>query len=552
MKTRHLAVPCLALAAVTAYACATGTRGPRDTRAASATTKTPIKHVVVIYGENISFDHYFGVYPHATNPPGEPAFTAVANTPTVNGLRGRLLTDNPNLNPENGTGAANPFRLDRTQAATADQGHAYTPEQRAYNDGKLDLFPKYTGRAGSGGTGAFATKGLVMGYFDGNTVTALWNYAQRFAMSDNSYGDQYGPSTPGALNLITGQTNGLTIAVTTKTSYAIPDGQGGLTMIGDVDPGTDSCSNEGGKAAKAAMTGKNIGDLLNTASVSWGWFQGGFDLTVTNPNETTGCHRSTHSENVNRDIRDYVPHHEPFQYYATTANPTHARPLSIAAIGTAADTTGNHQYDVHDFYDAVSSGNFPAVSFLKAPAYENAHAGNSDPLDEQRFVVEVINFLQQQPDWRETAVIIAYDDSDGWYDHQMAPLGNASFDSLADQISGPGRCGIRGKTPHARGVATDKPVNGRCGPGTRQPFLVISPWSRVNYVDHAQITQSSIIRFIEDNWLGGTRLGGGSFDATTGDITGMFDFSGQPRVAPLYLDPELGTVVSSPPARRGQ
>jgi phospholipase C len=162
----------------------------------------------------------------------------------------------------------------------------------------------------------------------------------------------------------------------------------------------------------------------------------------------------------------------------------------------------------------------------------------------------VINFLQQQAAWRETVVIIAYDDSDGWYDHQMAPIGNASFDSTADQISGPGRCGVRGKTPQARGVASNKPVNGRCGPGTRQPFLVISPWARVNYVDHAQITQSSIIRFIEDNWLSGKRLGGGSFDATTGNITGMFDFTSPPRMTPLYLDPELGTVVSTPPVRR--
>lgn len=550
MQPKHLASTLAAVViAVVAFACATTSRGARQSLA--STTATPIKHVVVIYGENISFDHYFGLYPTATNPPGEPAFTAVANTPVVNGLRGALLTENPNfVNTENGTGAANPFRLDRTQAATSDQGHAYTPEQRAYNDGKLDLFPKYTGRAGSGGTGAFATKGLVMGYFDGNTVTAMWNYAQHFAMSDNSYGDQYGPSTPGAINLVAGQTNGLRITVATRPSYAIVDGQGGMTMIGDVDPGLDSCSNASGKAAHAMMTGKNIGDLLNDGSVSWGWFQGGFDLTVTNANGSVGCRRTTHSENTNLDVTDYVPHHEPFQYYSSTVNPTHARPTSIATVGTAADVAANHQYDVRDFYAAVSSGNFPAVSFLKAPAYENGHAGNSDPLDEQRFVVEVINFLQQQPGWRETAVILAYDDSDGWYDHQMAPIENASFDSTADQINGAGKCGVRGKTRQAGGVATTKPVNGRCGPGTRQPFIVVSPWSRVNYVDHTQITQSSIIRFIEDNWLGGKRLGGGSFDATAGNMNGMFDFSGQPHLTPLYLDAELGTLLPAPPPRR--
>ena len=127
------------------------------------------------------------------------------NTPTVNNLAANpyLLNNNPNFtNPANGTGAANPFRLDRTQANTADQNHSYTPEQQAYDNGAADLFPKYTGSGTSGGAGAFGTTGQVMGYFDGNTVTGLWNYAQHFAMSDNAYTDTYGPSTPGALKCL--------------------------------------------------------------------------------------------------------------------------------------------------------------------------------------------------------------------------------------------------------------------------------------------------------------------------------------------------------------
>jgi phospholipase C len=529
-------------AAITAYAFAIQQGG-----AAPARTATPIEHLVVIYGENISFDHYFGVYPVAANPPGEPHFTATGKTPAINGLRGDLLTKNPNLNPENGTGATNPFRLDRTQAATADQNHFYTPEQLAYHDGKLDLFPRYAGKAGTGGTGAFSTNGLVMGYYDGNTVTALWNYAQRFAMSDNAYSDQFGPSTPGALSLVAGQTNGVMAAVGTRTAYATEDGQGGRTMTGDVDPAGDTCS---GVANQALLTGRNIGNLLSGAGVNWGWFQGGFDLTTTNSNGTTGCGRTTRSDVTNQPIRDYFPHHEPFQFYATTANPSHRRPASPSVVGTAADSAANHQYDIHDYYDAVRVGNVPAVAFLKAPGYEDGHASYSDPLDEQRFIVQVINFLQQQPSWQSTAVILAYDDSDGWYDHQMAPISNGSFDPTADQINGPGTCGVKGKTKQLGGVATDKPVNGRCGPGPRQPFLVVSPWARTNYVDHTQITQSSILRFIEDNWLGGVRLGGGSFDATAGSINGLFDFKGSARMTPLFLDQELGTPLSGAPPRQ--
>ncbi|MDE1907180.1 MAG: phospholipase, partial [Rhodospirillales bacterium] len=168
-------------AAPAVYAGETGAVAPPSGHGSAGLlkTKTPIKHLVVIYDENVSFDHYFATYPEATNPPGEPKFTALSGTPAVNNLTSaNLLSNNPNFtNQANGANAANPFRLDRTQAATSDQNHGYTAEQQAYNGGKADLFPKYTGKATPGGAGAFGTKGQVMGYYDGNTVTALWNYA---------------------------------------------------------------------------------------------------------------------------------------------------------------------------------------------------------------------------------------------------------------------------------------------------------------------------------------------------------------------------------------
>ena len=107
--------------------------GPVLTPAANAAnpkTTTPIKHIVIIFGENRSFDHYFGTYPNALNPKGEPQFHALPNTPTVNGLGNALLNNNPNLNPLNGSGAANPFRFDRTQSNTQDMDHDYMAERR--------------------------------------------------------------------------------------------------------------------------------------------------------------------------------------------------------------------------------------------------------------------------------------------------------------------------------------------------------------------------------------------------------------------------------------
>ncbi len=535
---------------VLAYVVCAGAAGPLSAQApAGAPTATPIKHVVILFGENVSFDHYFATYPKAANPPDEPAFTAAGGTPEVNGLAAaQLLQKNPNFtNTANGDDAAEPFRLDRTQANTADQNHAYTAEEQAYDGGKADLFPKYTGKGIPGGVGAFGTRGEVMGYFDGNTVTALWRYAQAFAMSDNAYTDTYGPSTPGMLNIVSGQTNGLLAIETTKAaatvavpSYFVKDGAGGITMINDVDPATDVCSNPNDQVF---MAGKNIGDLLNDAGITWGGFMAGFDLSAKNANGTTGCKRSTYAPIVAAAVVDYIPHHNWFEYYPSTANSTHERPTSVSAIGHTRAPDGsrdpaNHEYDLNDFYAAVKAGNFPAVSYVKAPAYQDGHAGYSDPLDEQNAIVTLINFLESRPEWKDTAVILTWDDSDGWYDHAAASVSSPSFDA-ADQLNGNGVCGSGTPLPGAAG----KPVNGRCGPGTRIPFLVISPWAKTNAVTHARITQASVVRFIEDNWLHGRRLGSGSFDATAGSIMDMFDFHSGGHAPVLVLDPLTGNPV---------
>ncbi len=511
-----------------------------QTPAPATGAASPIQHLVVIFQENISFDHYFGTYPFAMNPEGQPAFYAFPNTPSVNGFGPALLTYNANvLNSANASGSTAPFRLDRSQAATADQDHDYTAEQIAFHSGLMDLFPMATGTAGPPpGSGVGATTGLVMGYYDGNTVTALWNYAQHYAMSDNSYGTTFGPSTVGAINLISGQTNGA-INNTNGTGAMIGDGSGGMTDISDADPAGDMCSTTTGETF--SMSGKNVGDLLNAAGVSWGFFEGGFDLTVTNPNGTTGCSRSTTSLVTNSKKADYIPHHQPFQYYKSTANLTHVRPTSVAMIGKAGDAA-NHQYDLNDFYAAVSAGNFPAVSFLKAPGFQDGHAGYSDPIDEQQFVVHVINYLQGLPNWSSTAVVIAYDDSDGWYDHQMPPLVNQSVTS-ADMVTGNGQCGAG--TAALAGVASGAThAQGRCGYGPRLPLMVISPYAKSNFVDHTITDQSSITRFIEDNWLYGQRIGQGSFDAVAGPLDNMFDFEGTPNTAAFLLSETSGLPLN--------
>ena len=497
------------------------------------TPKTPIKHLVVIFQENHSFDVYFGTYPKALNPPGQPAFHARRGTPSVNGLTPTLIERNPN--------SSRPFRIERTESFTCDQDHEYTAEQKARNGGLMDQFvrfdaqPPFNARqfCHKSATGQWDT---VMGYFDGNTVTALWNYAQHFALSDNSYATMSGQSTRGALNLTAGDNFGVLCGPQTSvygnvpecggpaSSSATPAPTNGVlgTFVDDTDPFWDICS----QWTPAALTGRNIGDLLTAAGVTWGWFQGGFTLGSDGTCSTSHA-MEAFDHAVGVDPRtdplrfiDYVPHHNPFQYFASTANPQHLPPTSVAMVGKT--DQAKHLYDIAWFWEAADAGHLPAVSFLKAPAYQNGHPGNSNPLDEQEFLVRALNRLQQLPEWRSMAVIIAADDSDGWYDHVMPPIVNHSNTPL-DFL-----CGNKSDGPPAR-----------CGYGPRLPLLVISPYAKENYVSHALTDQTSILRFIEDNWLSGERISEISFDRFAGSLADMFDFShhGMRR---LLLDPVTG------------
>ena len=605
---RSLAAAAVLTAGVTTAV--TATDGSTSLAEPPAATATPIQHLVVIYQENVSFDHYFGTYPRAGTT-GQP-FTAAPGTPAVNGLSRSLLTANPN--------GTDPRRYDPTSVddlLTCDQDHDYTDEQKAFDGGAMDRFPQTVGNSkGTSPEGHACVAGDVMNYYDGNTVTALWNYAQRFAMSDASYSTTFGPSSPGAINVVSGDTGGVDMTHTAGTvsqgtnGDVVADGQGGFSLTSDAQPYWDDCSTRDA----VAMSGENIGDLLNGKGLSWGWFEGGFRPTTSFPDaaaatghrdqptstfipdefKTAGFNAAVpHSSNqgicdavhpIGAGLpasvgtgtgqygykNDYIAHHEPFQYYASTANPHHLTlptnsdgqvPLTaLRSIGT--DTqhyvdgapqfdTPNHNYDMSDFDQlvaAIARGDLPpsalpAVSYLKAPGYQDGHAGYSDPIDEQQFIVNEINALQRTPAWKSTAVVIAYDDSDGWYDHAYSRVTNPSA-TVADALTGTGACGD--------GSSALAGQQGRCGYGPRQPLLVISPWAGRNVVDHTVTDQSSLVRFVEDNW----RLPRipGSADARAGSLNGLFDFAATtgagnaygtaPNRSPYLLDPTTGRLLT--------
>jgi phospholipase C len=496
-------------------------------------TATPIKHLVVIFDENVSFDHYFGTYPYAANTDGT-TFHAKPGTPTVNGLYssitasgpvGPLLTSNPNQ--------YNPQRLSHSEALTCDQNHGYTAEQNAEDGGKMDEFVQFTEQDDCSTTGEyFGPPGIVMDYYDGNTVTGLWNYAQNYAMSDNNWDTTFGPSTEGAISVTSGLSSGgsaLTPSGTATTDPGAITSDG--TIYGDIDPYYDECSdsNHTSSNPKGVLSGPNIGDLLNARHITWGWFQGGFAPTSSN---SGGVVCGAQSANIaGSELNEYTPHWNPFQFNATTANPAHLPPSSEAAIGRT--DQANHQYDLSDFFETLKDGNMPSVSYLKGTTEESGHPGESGPLDEQTFLVNTINQIEQSKYWPSTAIVITYDDSDGWYDHVAPTLLNGSDNSAIDTAM----C--------EQTAVTVGSGSGRCGYSQRLPMVVISPWTRENYVSSNLTDTSSVVKFIEDNWLHGERIPG-SFDATSGSLYapgGLLDFHLRPHFDTVILDPTTGAVV---------
>ena len=497
-------------------------------------TATPIKHLVVIFDENVSFDHYFGTYPYAANTdgtkfvakPGTPKVNGLYNKITKNGPAGPLLASNPN--------EYNPQRLTHAQALTCDQNHDYLPEQQAENGGKMNEFVQFTEQDDCSTTGEYyGPPGIVMDYYDGNTVTGLWNYAQNYAMSDNNWDTTFGPSTEGAIDVSSGLSSD-SYAVTpagTKTTDAGAITSDGTTY-GDIDPYYDECSdsNHTSSNPEGVMTGENIGDLLNTKHVTWGWFQGGFAPTSSN---SGGAVCGAQSDNIDGSaLNEYTPHWNPFQFNATTANPAHLAPSSESAIGRT--DQANHLYDLSDFSETLKDGNMPSVSYLKGTTEESGHPGESGPLDEQTFIVNTVNQIEQSKYWPSTAIVITYDDSDGWYDHQAPKLLNGSDNSAIDTA-------MCEATPVRVGSGS-----GRCGYSQRLPMLVISPYTRDNYVSNNLTNTTSVVKFIEQNWLRGQTIPG-SFDATSGSLDapgGLLDFNTRPHFERLILNSTTGAVVT--------
>ncbi|MDB5084569.1 MAG: hypothetical protein JWN30_1455 [Bacilli bacterium] len=392
-------------------------------------TNSPIKHTVVIFQENRSFDNYFGTYPSA------PGFQALPGTPNVNGIPAGSVNYDVYGTPHT------PYLFPSNQLQTQDVDHGFNDMVKMYDNGLMDKFYQVN-EAQAAGKGTIA-----MGYYDYHALPAYWQYAQHFAMADNWFQPVFGPSTPGALYLVAAQSG-------TKDQ----------PIKGDPTPKNGPYGGDNPKSALSYnLTNTNIGDELSSANKSWAWYQGGYAA-----NDAT-----------------YSPHHNPFQYFQNYEDGKYK----------------NNLKDYNNLATDITNNNLPAVSFVKADYPNDEHPGYSTPAGED-FAVKTINAIMNSPYWKDTAIIITYDESGGYWDHVAPP-----------QVT-PGPDGLQGEGP-------------------RVPAIVISPYAKQNYVSHVQYDHTSILKFIEWNY-GVQALN--NRDANANNLLDFFDFQHPNFARYLYND----------------
>ncbi len=492
--TRHLA---LAISAALLAACA-----PLQPTAGL----DQIEHIVVIYAENRSFDHLYGLFPGADG-----INQASAEQKTQLDHDGKPL---PTLPPvyEHGKvsakypqGLANaPFRIDAAPVSKSANDvlpspiHNYYQNREQINGGQNNRFV------------AMSTVGAwVMGYWDGSQMK-LWKWAQQYTLADHFFMGAFGGSYLNHQWLIcactptfadapaqmrpqldadgrlkkkpTSPASVMNGPVQVFDGSVTPDGFTVNTMQAPYQP-SGIAPAEGGNlaladAAKAPVppqTAKTVGDTLSAKGVSWVWYAGGWNAAVADGRRPPSEKRSV-IYNTARGELAFQPHHQPFNYYARFAPGTADRE--------------QHLKDYDDFVAAIDAGKLPQVSFYKPVGRLNQHPSYTDLAQGDAHIDALLTRLRNSPLWPKMMVIVTYDENGGYWDHVPPPQGPGWGD--------------------------------RWGPGTRIPALVISPFARRGYVDKTPYDTTSIIKLITRRFalepLPGVR-------EKAGDLSNALDFS---------------------------
>ena len=347
-----------------------------------------VKHVVVIYMENHSFDNLYGQFPGAEglddakkgniiqlDAEGKP-YTVLPPVP-----RSSLFPTNlPNTY----------FNIDQFVAAdelTPDVTHAFYIEQKQIDGGKMDQFALYN-----------FTKGLTMGYY----ITAnlpLYKFATKYTLCDHFFHSAFGGSFLNHQWLIAAASPAFPDAPANIKAQL--DASGKLIKNGSVTPdgyavGTLNSVNLHPKDENPAnlvpnQTNPTIGDRLSDKGISWAWYSGGWNNAVAGKADPS-----------------FTYHHQPFAYFARYKKGTEERKI--------------HLKDESEFLAAAKNGTLPAVSFVKPIGLENEHPGESTVKAGESHAVQLINAVLNGPDGNNVVIILTYDENGGFWDHIAPPV----------------------------------------------------------------------------------------------------------------------------------
>jgi len=252
----------------------------------------------------------------------------------------------------------------------------------------------------------------------------------------------------------------------------------------------------------------NLGQEASARGTSWAWFQGGFGTCV--PGNMTATN-------------GYSAHHDPFQYFTSTADLTHQYAWDPRFDYSAAN---KHQRDLGVFYAALAGTpvagqsvvpELPSVSWVKAPAASDAHPGYSGPAQDDAFVGDLVSRLKASRYWKDTALFIAFDETGGWWDHVAPKDLGGHFATLVG-----GQPNLSGCQYPGDGLAC-----GEAGLGPRMPVLVVSRFARRGFVDHTLLDSSSLAKWVEWNHRLPALGVWGNRDRTAGSLNSAFRFGEQ-------------------------
>jgi phospholipase C len=474
--------------------------------------------VVVIYAENRSFDHLYGLFPGANGlrhlkPQGyaqtDRGGSILKELPPIWGGLTAEGAAHPVIEAQTSHLPNKPFAIDdpdgfNTPASviTNDPQHRFYQNQMQINGGKNDRFV------------AFSDVGaLVMGYYDGSKLP-LWNVAKTYTLADNFFMAAFGGSflnhfwlvcactpyypeadrSPARDRISAVEADGVTLKLASdsprssldgppkfvKDSLLTPDFYAVNWMAPPYQPSRNKPASGGNPAYADPLatttlppqTQQTIGDLLSAKGINWAWYAGAWQATL------NGTHVSPDPH--------FQHHHQPFNYFAAMAPGTAARARHLRDGGL----------DGREFIKAIESGTLPQVAFYKPQGSLNKHAGYADILTGEEHLADLIARLEKSPQWRHMLVIVTYDENGGFWDHAAPPKGD------------------------------------RWGPGTRVPAIIVSPFAKKGFVDHTQYDTTSILRFISRRFglptLPGLRARDDALAAngnpSMGDLTNALEF----------------------------